>query len=72
MESSILLTYRHNGDPSRLANLQTVLQWLAANTSSELLVLEQDAYPTLAPPEPGRAGACTSPTTPAPSTRPGA
>lgn len=52
MESCILLTYRHGGEPLRLANLMTVLQWLSHHTTSELLVLEQDAYPSLPAPGP--------------------
>jgi hypothetical protein len=47
MESSIVLTYRQCANSSRKANLLAVLQWLATYPAIDVVVVEQDAYPTL-------------------------
>lgn len=44
---SYILTYRHSGDPARAGNLAAVLAWLASQNLAQVIVVEQDASPTL-------------------------
>lgn len=48
MDSTLFLTYRRDaGDPARGANLLAVLEWLASACDTDVVVVEQDACPTL-------------------------
>lgn len=52
MRASILMTYRAGDTPERHANLLAVLGWLAQTPQHEVIVVEQDALPTLTQPLP--------------------
>lgn len=52
MRAAILLTYRAGNTPHRHTNLLAVVKWLAQWPDYELIVLEQDALPTLTEPLP--------------------
>ena len=45
--TSYIITYRATDDPTRRANLEAVLAWLRLQTLAEVIVVEQDAAPTL-------------------------
>jgi hypothetical protein len=46
--TSYIITYRAADDPARRANLEAVLAWLKLQPLAEVIVVEQDAAPTLA------------------------
>jgi hypothetical protein len=45
--TSYIITYRATDDPARRTNLEAVLAWLKLQTLAEVIVVEQDAAPTL-------------------------
>ena len=46
-ETSYIITYRAADDPARRANLEAMLSWLKLQPLAEVIVVEQEAAPTL-------------------------